>query len=189
MSAPRDLRTLYLDLELECWADAPPRPPQIIQIGLVEVDLMALSVRREKCYYIRPKEYEISAYCTELTGIVAADLKRHGRALADVVRSIESEYGTRNKVTFTWGDDESAFVRELGAHPFRFTDLAHQFRMNYGIRAAVSLSDARKALGVTFHGREHDALHDALTTAYVHIEITRRARENGPPVNEERRLA
>jgi hypothetical protein len=41
---------LYIDLELSCWAGAPPRGmrQEIIEIGVVELDLATLEITRGK---------------------------------------------------------------------------------------------------------------------------------------------
>jgi hypothetical protein len=53
---------LYLDLEWTCW-DAPPPPgmqPEIIEIGLVEMNLDTLDIIQEGTYFVRPRRWERS---------------------------------------------------------------------------------------------------------------------------------
>jgi inhibitor of KinA sporulation pathway (predicted exonuclease) len=69
---------LYLDLEWTCW-DAPPPPgmrQEIIEIGIVEMDLLTLAVTEEASYFIRPRRWEISPMCTRLTGITSEDISK-----------------------------------------------------------------------------------------------------------------
>lgn len=191
MGTSRDLRALYMDTELECWASTPPHAPQIIQLGIVEADLTSLKVNRRRTFYIRPdSEWEISAYCTHLTHITEEQIRKQGRPLVDVLRTIVNEWGPLNKVCLTWGDDRVAIEEEVGClNPFvHMIDLGHLFRMTYGIKKGVALRKACEAMGLTFRGREHDAGDDAYMTAQLHLQMLSWARENGPLVNAEHRL-
>jgi DNA polymerase III epsilon subunit-like protein len=186
MGKLRDLRALYLDLELECWSTPSPYEPRILQIGMVEADLASLTITRERCFYVRPPHVEVSPFCTELTGITDADLQRYGRPLEDTVRTILKAWGPRNKITFTWGDDETAIARELPEHPFHCINYGHLFSMTHGIKGGLSLARALDSVQLMFPGREHNALIDAKATCLLHLEMVRRARKNGPVIQDRR---
>jgi hypothetical protein len=64
------VRALYLDVELTCWSGPPPSDmrQEIIENGVVEMDLLTLKLTREAAYFVRPHRWEISDKCAKLTG-------------------------------------------------------------------------------------------------------------------------
>ena len=70
-------RSLYIDVELTCWAEPPPTgmKQEIIEIGLAEMDLNTLVIAREKACFVRPRMWDISDRCTQLTGISNDDIR------------------------------------------------------------------------------------------------------------------
>jgi len=177
-------RSLYIDLELSCWLGHPPDglDNNIIQIGLVEADLITLSISRRKAYYIKPAQFEISKYCTELTGITHQHIIKYGRPLTEVMTSIQNEYGPKNKMCFAWGNDNNSIQNECLqnniANPFGRTiiDLGTLFRGTFLMKNRMKLKDALTFLGLPFEGTAHDALVDAENTAKLHLEMIRRLR-------------
>jgi inhibitor of KinA sporulation pathway (predicted exonuclease) len=89
---------LYIDLELTCWEGPipPGRYTEIIEIGLVEVDLHSLEITREAAYLIRPRHLDISEACTRITRLPVDDL-RHASRLPKVVMQLENEFVPRAK--------------------------------------------------------------------------------------------
>lgn len=107
MRALKTSRALCVDLELSCW-NGPPPPgmrPEVIEIGLVEVDMQRGEIIREAEFLVRPVLSTISEYCTELTGITAEEVARDGRPLGEVLRGLTKEYGPAHKSLVTWGND------------------------------------------------------------------------------------
>jgi len=53
----RHTRALYIDLESTCWNRMPPpgMTPEIIEIGIVELDLIGLRITQEAAYFVRPR--------------------------------------------------------------------------------------------------------------------------------------
>jgi len=103
----------YMDLEMQCWEDGITPANQtnhIIQIGIVEVDAEKLIISRQENYYIRPdnKNFEITEYCTNLTGITKKQLLSEGRKYSEVMQTIKNELSPRNKVSYSWGSDNEA---------------------------------------------------------------------------------
>jgi inhibitor of KinA sporulation pathway (predicted exonuclease) len=175
-------RVLVLDLELQCWTGPPPEgfSNDIIQIGLVELDLTTLKQTREANLYIRPEKCLISPYCTELTGITPEIIKRLGRRFPDAVNTIVKEFGPTKKVTFTWGDDQSAIERacleaEVNS-PFHFVDLSWFYASLCGSKRNISVEGALQSFRQKFEGRPHNALDDAHNTGEVYLEIVRQQR-------------
>lgn len=181
--SPNHLRVLVLDLEMQCWLGPPPEglANDIIQIGIVELDLEALAPCRERCLYIRPQRCEISPFCTELTGITPEIIRKHGRRFGEALNTIIKEFGPGNKLCLTWGKDRRAIERAcLEAevlNPFDFVDLSSFYAAAQGAKRNVSIEDALKSYGLSFVGRAHDALVDARNTGEVYLEMLRRFRD------------
>jgi inhibitor of KinA sporulation pathway (predicted exonuclease) len=169
-------RTLYLDLELTCDDGLldPQHVPDIIQIGIVEVDTQALEITREANYYVKTVR-PITAYCTNLTGITPELLKREGRPTLEVLNSLKKKFGPANKVTYAWGDDAVALASACTLHGvdyfFNFVNLATEFGIISGQKESLSLSAALSTLNSVFVGSPHNALDDARNTARLHVEM------------------
>ncbi len=175
--------TLVLDLELQCWDG--PTPPgysnDIIQIGIVKVDVRAFRILKQGRYYVRPQRMQISPYCTALTGITEQIVLRKGRPLLEVVNTVIRNFGPTRRQCLTWGDDKSVLDRELGLrkrpNPFHMLDLGWMYRSSFGIEQNLSLENALRSLGMEFLGRPHDTLDDAINTARVHMAMVKRMRQ------------
>jgi inhibitor of KinA sporulation pathway (predicted exonuclease) len=173
---------LYLDLELTCWDRVPPYGMQneIIEIGIVEMDLSTLKIVRERAHFVRPRRWEISAKCTDLTGITTDDI-RTAKPLQEVLESIESEFKPTSKFCYAWGDDFSTIARKCNAgganNPFRRCgDLSRSLQLMLGAKDQLSLKLALQVVGMTFDGVPHGALPDARNLALLHGALLRRLR-------------
>jgi DNA polymerase III alpha subunit (gram-positive type) len=88
-------RALYLDLEFTCW-NAPPPPgmkPAIIEIGLAEMDLASLRITREATCFVRPRRWEISLKCAQLTGITSENI-RGAKPLGAALQALLMDFGS-----------------------------------------------------------------------------------------------
>jgi inhibitor of KinA sporulation pathway (predicted exonuclease) len=179
---------LYLDLELTCW-DAPPPPgmqQEIIEIGIVEIDLVTLSITQEASYFVRPRRWEISHKCTMLTGITSEDIRK-AKPLDEVLALIAERFRPANKPCCAWGDDVSVISRtctSLGlVSPFRRPiDLSKVFQGAFVTKEQLSLGGAIQMMEMEFDGIPHGALPDARNTARLHASILRRMRREPDPV-------
>lgn len=192
MSALRYDRLLCIDLELTCWVDEPPigMRREIIEIGIVEADPRSLEILREDRYLVRPRS-EVSAYCTALTGLTDSELRRNGRPLVEVLRTLVSAYGTQRKATLAWGSDWSAIERDCTAagipNPFpgpAAINLGQVYMLMTGATQRPSVARALEELGLEFDGRPHGALVDARNTIAIYREMALRMRMPQPaPAN------
>jgi inhibitor of KinA sporulation pathway (predicted exonuclease) len=182
-------RALYIDLEWNCW-DGPPVPgryQEIIEIGVVEVDLAALETLREKDYRIRPRQLDISIRCMQITGLTASDLRSAPR-FPEVLGQFERDFNPRQMLCCTWGADAHVLASECGRHklacPLRNRlDVSQLFSQSFLLRQQPSLQNAITIAGLPFDGITHTALADARNTARVHAEIIRRMRcEQAPEI-------
>jgi len=179
----------YMDLEMQCWEDGNcpiDQTNHIIQIGLVEVDATDLVIIRQENYYIRPKNknFDISNYCTNLTGITKEKIISEGRRFSDVMQTIKNEFSPRNKVSYSWGSDNDAIISHCKDYncynPWQNTgiwDLGIIFQSTFLLKRKLALGKALEFLNVPFNGTPHNAVWDAASLADLHIEMMKRLRE------------
>jgi inhibitor of KinA sporulation pathway (predicted exonuclease) len=176
-------RALYLDLEFTCWNVKPPQDmkPEIIEIGLAEMDLESLRITREATCFVRPRRWEISLKCTQLTGITSENI-RGAKPLEEALQTLLKNFGsTTDMPCCTWGDDLSVLNRScasLGlANPLKHhIDLSRLFQNAFVMKEQVSLTSAIRMMGLDFDGMPHTALADARNAALLHATLLRRMR-------------
>lgn len=167
-----------------CWSDGRKSDGlqnHIIQIGIVEVDALAQTpkITREESLLIRPidKNFEVSDYCTELTGITRAQLISKGRYFPDVMRSIKKSWAPQNKMTQAWGSDFEPIASHCTEYSVPnpwvdgISDFGMIYRAAYGFKHKTSLEQALYTSGLTFQGKPHDALNDAKNLAFLAIDM------------------
>lgn len=189
-------KCLYLDVESTCWLDKSliykNLHNEIIQIGIVELDLINLTMGRKTNYYIRPtytrdvllavnkntNEDIISPYCTALTGITYDLLKSKGRSYRDTLQTIFNTFSHKS-VIFTWGDDKNTLITNSQIYNIthyklnstQFINLGYLFHITFGLQSNISLEKALNFLDLEFEGTPHRALDDAINTCRIHIEL------------------
>jgi inhibitor of KinA sporulation pathway (predicted exonuclease) len=153
---------------------------EIIEIGIVEADTSSSEITRERSFLVRPAVSEISPFCTDLTGITPAAVRREGRPLDEILRTIGNEYGLA-KTVVTWGNDAGGIDRcckEAGiTNPFeatRFINVGQLLSLMIGEDRRVGLYEALHMLGVDETGRRHSGLDDARNTMLAYLEIGHR---------------
>ena len=180
-------KALFLDLELTCWGPGIDPPfgmkSEIIQVGIVETDLVDLKITRDAVYYVKPNNYEISDFCTSLTGITAQDIKLKGRPFYEICNRITKDFGPKNKITYAWGSDNDCIVETCDRVHIKnpwgkmgIWDLGLIFRSSFLLKRRFNLEYALEYLGLDFEGKAHDAKVDARNTARLHLEMVRRMR-------------
>lgn len=163
-------RALFADLELTCWDGLPPvgETSEIIQIGIAELDLESLQIRRTFSRIVKPTRSKVSPFCEELTGITP-HMAKAGRPFVEAANSARREFG--EAPWMAWGDDETALKDAAALHgcasplPGPQTNLAMMFYQLMGITRRPGLTEALRLMGLEFEGRAHDALTDAINTA------------------------
>ncbi len=189
MKKNRSDRILAIDTEWTCWEGDPPSGMrrELIEIGIVEADPSTLEVVRERSFLVRPTHSRVGRYCEELTGLSDELLRREGRPLGEVMRTLANEFGPARKAAVTWGDDWGGIdgeCRSAGiANPF-----PREFALNFGLFYAVArgcgerpaLSAALEAEGLGFEGKQHRAVPDALATMRLFLALSERQRAMPP---------
>jgi inhibitor of KinA sporulation pathway (predicted exonuclease) len=171
---------VYLDLEWDCGRRSyPDAGPDIIEIGLAELDPIRLCAVREVNYLVRPKNVDITLQASSITGITRADLVR-APALPEVIAMISREWSAK-ATCFCWGNDGEILTRacrerQLAPPLHRFVDLSMLFQNIFLLRQQVSVRRALELLDIPRDGGQHMAVIDARNILYIAAEISRRLR-------------
>jgi inhibitor of KinA sporulation pathway (predicted exonuclease) len=181
-------RVLSVDFEMTCWDGEPPlgQVSEIIQIGIAEIDNESMTRVRSESWYIRNEMSDVSPYCTQLTGITPAILRKRGIQLGEAGRIISKKFGSRNKGWLAWGSDKSAIDKDCktkGVEPFlsnAFFNVGLLYSMVASESRSVGLDDAAARFGISFEGRPHDAGTDADVLAEVWCALSGLIRIPGP---------
>lgn len=173
-----DYRSLIcFDLEMCCWEGRPTG--EIIAFGAVKLDLTSGLIEDRIHYLVKPEQDEISEFCTQLTGITPAMVRKQGRPLAAVLDSVRKRMGGHQKVYASWGDDAAVLAAECQRKAIetpisRSLNIAslYMLRMRHqGHR--LGLNKAMRKSGVLFEGTAHNALVDSenLARLIVHTQL------------------
>lgn len=172
---------VVVDLEATCWQQDAPHPNEIIEIGAVVLRAGAAAPDSGGFQQlVRPRLAPVlSAFCTELTTIVQADVDAaptFADALPPFVSWIEETTGdpAASAVLASWGSYDWRQLQqdcERGAVPFPFTRHLN-VRRAYAALARrrgrpESLTDALARLDLPPDGTPHRALDDARNAARV----------------------
>jgi inhibitor of KinA sporulation pathway (predicted exonuclease) len=176
---------LYLDLELSCWDVTPPLGlrNEIIELGVVEMDLTTCVILGEAQHFVRPVGlWDISDYCTKITGITRPDIIG-ADSLEDVLKKLQHRFEFKDKRTVAWGHDVTVIKQACSSAkidcPFRHPlDLSTLCRDLFFLSGHPSLEAALERMGMEFDGVQHGALADARNAARVHAGILQVIRQS-----------
>ncbi|MEU3655726.1 3'-5' exonuclease [Streptomyces sp. NPDC032161] len=194
MSAEPDLLNV-IDVEATCWDGQPPpgAVSEIIEIGLTVVDLRAADgvfpartesrargrIARHRIL-VRPARSTVSAFCTELTGLTAAEVGT-GVSFAEACRLLASEHGAGIRPWASWGDyDRNQFIRQCRAtgtrYPFgrHHTNAKLPFTAAHGLRKRPGMAQALRIAGLPLEGRHHSGADDAWNIAALILDTAAR---------------
>ena len=162
-------RILVVDVESTCW-DGPPPPgeeSEIIEIGISQIDLLALEPVEKRSLLIKPVRSRVSDFCTKLTTLTAAELDKGGN-LAQACRVLKDEFDAKNRLWASWGDyDRRQFRRVCEtqgvAYPFgrSHLNIKSLFAAAAGCPQEIGLDGAISRLGWTMEGTHHRGVDDA----------------------------
>jgi len=173
-------KVLVIDIEATCWEGYPPKGEvsEIIEIGVVPVDLKSMEIGVGESIYVRPNRSSISSFCTDLTGITPKIIREKGIEYADAITKLTTEYDSRNCPMFSWGNyDREMFWRGADMYscdfPFHLShfDIKYFFSMWQGTVKMYGLGKALKRLGIEFEGTPHCGRDDAYNTAKILVEM------------------
>lgn len=169
------MKFIAFDIELTCDRDVLNYPYQIIEVAAV----YCCNGKIESTYqtYVKPtKPYEISAFCTELTGITAEHLSSAPTIVEVAGRLTDLIVKSKPDVVISWGkSDANLLEAECTSVGFpsplqgkNYQDFKKQYCKARKIKR-VGLKTALRISGVAAEGRPHSALDDAINLAKLYI--------------------
>ena len=169
-----------VDVEATCWEGDPPpgMANEIIEIGLATIDVDSWKRVEKHQIPVRPERSEVSAFCTQLTGLTA-EVVGSGVSFAEACELLTTQYGAAERVWMSWGDyDRKQFVRQCEAtgvaYPFgpihvnakaRFADV-RRLKRGPGMSRALDLA------GLPLEGRHHSGADDAWNIAALIVQLS-----------------
>lgn len=165
---------LFLDLEATCAQNNgfARNERETIEIGAVILDAEQ-RVISEFQEYIRPVVHtELTAFCTELTGITQSQVDT-GAFFPHVFARFEKWVNSYDDVfIFSWGNyDRKQLLQDSRRHavpynlPKGFLDFKNLFYKKQKLLKRSGLGATLTQVGLEFEGRPHSALSDAKNTA------------------------
>ncbi|MFJ6632163.1 exonuclease domain-containing protein [Streptomyces sp. NPDC091376] len=171
-----------VDVEATCWEGQPPpgAVSEIIEIGLTVVDLHTRERVARHRILVRPARSEVSAFCTELTGLCGAEVDT-GVGFAEACRTLAADHGAGARPWASWGDyDRHQFTRQCAAtgtaYPFghRHTNAKAVFTDSHGLRKRPGMAQALRIAGLPLEGRHHSGEDDAWNIAALVLSLADR---------------
>ncbi|MGI5163425.1 exonuclease domain-containing protein [Spirillospora sp. CA-253888] len=179
----RDGRLLnVVDVEATCWTGRPPpgQTSEIIEIGLCVVDLAARERVAKHRVLVRPRRSEVSAFCTELTGLTPQEVAR-GVTFDEACELLVEAHGARTRAWASWGDyDRKQFERQCGPggprYPFgrRHANAKKIFTEAHGLRRRPGMAQALEHAGLPLEGRHHSGPDDAWNIGALVLDLAAR---------------
>lgn len=175
---------LVIDVESTCWEGPPPagQTSEIIEIGLCLLHLRSLERTDRRSIMVRPARSDISPFCTQLTTLTASQVAV-GVPLHEALRTLELDYGSRERLFASWGDyDRNQFRRNCADYglnyPFGPTHLnvKNLFAIAFGLAKEPGLPEACEHLGIPLEGQHHRGVDDAWNIANILATLLRRLR-------------
>jgi inhibitor of KinA sporulation pathway (predicted exonuclease) len=175
-----------VDVEATCWKDQPPpgQLGEIVEIGLTVVDLDAGERVGRHRILVRPKQSQVSAFCTELTRLTQSEVDG-GVDFAQACRLLATEYEAGRRPWASWGDyDRNQFTRQCRAtgteYPFgqRHVNAKVAFTAAHGLARRPGMATALTVAGLPLEGRHHSGEDDAWNIAALVLHL--RARQAWP---------
>lgn len=168
---------LIVDLEATCSDDGavPRHEMEIIEIGALVQSSRTLEIESEFQTFVRPVRHpELTAFCTELTGITQEDVAgappfREGLAAMQEWMSAFDDW-----LFCSWGDyDRNQFLQDCEFHrlaypfPSGHLNLKAEFARAVGRTKKMGIAGALRYLGMDFQGTHHRGLDDARNIARI----------------------
>ena len=185
MMSKKIQRLNIIDIEATCWENGitpdgqkQREASEIIEIGIVQVNLDTLKIESKQSYLVKPTRYPVlSEYCTKLTGITNDMLDKEGTTIDYAIARMVSEFKTMKYEWGSWGDyDRTQFQRECQQkqlqYPFHKThlNLKYILSMMVGVKVQRNVKGMLDFLHMKFEGSAHRGVDDAYNIANMFIE-------------------
>lgn len=158
---------------------------EIIEIGAVMMD-EDFNIINQLNVYIKPQFNPIAEKIEELTGISNERVLK-SKGFNDAMKEFIEWIGDDNAIIYSWSEhDLNQMKKECAYKEFQeermkklfdqWVDFQSEFGKLLGIEKKISLSYALGAAELSFEGREHNALDDAMNTAHI-LQLSRNKTE------------
>ena len=170
-------KILVVDLEATCWGNDPVPDGSridIIEIGICNMHVQTGEITDRKSFYIIPKRSEITAFCTELTGITPELIAEKGMPLERAVKYLAREYAPKGRIWASFGEFDRLQLKEQCAdfgiaYPMSEThiNIKSLFAVKHKLKKAKGLLRSLEFIGETPEGTHHCGADDAVNAAKV----------------------
>lgn len=183
-------KLVVIDVEATCWKDdsLPPSmlprrdDSEIIEVGVCTLTLSmpTLVVGDVRSIIVKPEKTEVSAFCTELTGITQEQVDK-GISFAEACRILRKDYDVKNRSWASYGKyDDNIFTRECTrknvSYPFGKFHINIKAVVETILGQTLGMDAALKAFNLTLDGRHHSGVDDAKNIAKLYATILQRCR-------------
>lgn len=169
-------RVYIVDVEATCWKEKRPdtQISEIIQVGIVELNLLSGIISSKVGYNIRPQYSEVSEFCTELTGITPEELEEE-KNFSEVYDMIKERFPHLKNYTWaSYGDYDRKHFKEMSdlhqrVYLFGRThiNIKNFFALKWGLKKEPGMRKALRILNKELVGQHHNALDDALNITEI----------------------
>jgi inhibitor of KinA sporulation pathway (predicted exonuclease) len=165
---------LVIDVESTCWMGKPPKDMKtdIIEIGVVEVDVLRQKVIGAESILVVPTTSEVGWFCKKLTTLTDKHVRENGIPFRDACRILMEKYRTKLRPWASWGDyDRNQFKRQCERekikYPFGGTHINAKdlFSLVHKLDREFSMVDALTHLQLSLTGIHHRGVDDAQNIA------------------------
>ncbi len=178
-------KILVVDIEATCWSG--PAPPDqksdIIEFGLVLVDVATLQPEGKRSILVRPTRSSVSDFCTKLTSLTQEDVDG-GVSLRTACEILMREYSSRSRLWASYGDYDRRMVQQsceaLNAkYPFnrQHLNVKTLFAVSRGLPQEYSMANALASVGLPLEGTHHRGHDDAWNIAGLLAHTLKNGRE------------
>jgi inhibitor of KinA sporulation pathway (predicted exonuclease) len=177
-------KIVVVDVEATCWEErTPPRGEhqEIIEIGIVLLDVASLQKENKTSIFVRPTTSRISSFCTKLTTITQQDVDQ-GVSLKEACRRLEDEFDVRNRTWASFGDfDRNLFQKDCHykniSYPFStHINAKNLFAIMTGQKRELGTEEVMRLLNQPMEGTHHRAADDAWNVATILSKIIPRTK-------------
>ncbi len=176
------MKHIMIDLEMNDIAKEYKEERQICKREIIEIGAAMLNDNFEIIdqirIYVKPQYNLVTNDITELTGITN-DMLRHADYFEQAMDSFFEWCGGKEEITiYSWSDSDVKQLRkecELKKYHIeemkplfrKWVDFQKVFGKLLGIEKKIALKYALGAINRDFNGHAHDAMDDAVNTAYI----------------------
>lgn len=171
---------LVCDIEATCWKGAPPpgEISELIEIGIVEVDLKKNKLLNSMSIPIKPTMSRVSEFCEQLTGWTQEQLDLIGITFAEGCSILENEFDSKNRLWISMGNyDRKMFEKQcpMMGIPYPFgpnhLNVAPFIAMLTGRSKSLGMLRTMKLLDLEPIGRHHNGEADAKNIARAFLKV------------------